>query len=240
MDTEDLELRLLARFPIYVDGIPVYSPELIDIADIGVKKYQQFISNCTIDRQVLTVDIDGSIDDYDILLLFITQQQDFLKDFLESLLFFTKKSFNIAEQDDDLFFFYVEKEQDREIYKKLNRDNYKNFVYTVRFVNCVKDYVQDGELDEFDRRILEAEKKMKELENQNSEIVPFKDLVSSLANMDDNNLNILNVWGINIFTFYDQMKRGQLKEVYIIGLKQLLAGAKPDEINLEHYIKKLE
>ena len=103
MDTEDLELRLLARFPIYVDGIPVYSPELIDIADIEVKKYQQFISNCTIDRQVLTVDIDGSIDDYDILLLFITQQQDFLKDFLESLLFFTKKSFNIAEQDDDLF-----------------------------------------------------------------------------------------------------------------------------------------
>lgn len=233
MDLEYLETRLLAKLPIFVDNIPIHSPQLIDIADVGMKNYQEKVSSCIIDKKILANSIGSDIDDYDVFLMFLFQHSEFIVSFLESLHFFTKNKFEVVEQDKDLFFFCGDD-------VVLGRHNYKNFVNLIKVANCIEGVETEKELDEFDRRVLEAEKKIKEAENQSGEHVPFKDLISSVANMGDNNLNILNIWDLNIFTFYDQLKRGQKKEAYFIALKQLLAGVEPKEVKLDYYIKKLD
>ena len=234
MDADDLKLRLLTnKLPLYVDNsLPIYSPKLIDIADIGVQKYQYNLSRCTIDKNSIASELDEGISDYDILLGILFHQEDALSGFLDSLYFFTKLNFTISEQNNDLLFFCGD--------ISLNRNNYQEFVRLVKFVNCIKNNQPEKELDEFDRRVLEAEKQIAEIESKNGIHVPFKDLVSSVANMGDNNLNILNIWDINIFSFYEQMKRGQLKEAYFIGLKQLLAGADSKDVDLKYYIQKTD
>ena len=232
MNLEYLETRMLAKLPIFVDNITIHSPKLIDIAEVGIKNYQEKVSSCIIDKKVLANPINNDIDDYDVFLMFLIQHNEFITDFLDSLYFFTKQKFEVVEQNNDLLFFCEE--------ITLGRHNYKDFVNSIKIANCIEGVETGEELDEFDRRVLEAEKKLKEKENENAEHVPFKDLVSSVANMGDNNLNILNIWDLNIFTFYDQLKRGQKKEAYFIALKQLLAGVEPKDVKLEYYIQKLD
>lgn len=234
MDRESLSLRLLTnRLPILVSGdIPVYSPLLIDIADVGFLKYNNHLYKSTLSSDSLISQPETPIDDFDILLYLITSQDGMLEEFLEAVQFFTKLKFSIGQQDNDLLFFCGD--------KSINRENYGEFINFIKFANCMKDNIPEKEMDEFDKQILEWEKKIAEQDSESGIHVPFKDLVSSVVNMGDNNLNILNIWDINIFTFYEQMKRGQMKERYFIGLRQLLAGAEAKDVDLEYYIQKTD
>jgi hypothetical protein len=223
------KLKPLAKKPIYVDNIPIYSPLLIDIAEIGHNEYLKHLGLCTISKERLSDKIENinNIADYDILLHCIITD-NLVSDYLKSLTFFTHIEFKLMEKDNDILFY-------RDNYM-LNRSNYLQFIKTVKYLNCL-DVEDEEELDEFDRRVKEAEKKIREAQSENGERIEFADLISSVTNMDGNDLNILNIWDLNIFQLYDQFQRGQLKEGYRLGIKQLLAGAKAEDVQLEHYIK---
>lgn len=241
---EDLSLRLLTnRLPLYADNIPIYSPLLINIADIGFEKYNGYLYKCTLGEDSLIEKPSEPVDDFDILLYLVINQEGALIDFLNALKFFTKLNFEIGQYGNDVLFFCVENLIDRCFYSEfttINRHNYNKFSQIIKVANCMKNIEPEEEMDEFDREALKWEKKIAEKESEEGVHVPFKDLVSSVANMDDNGLNILNIWDINIFSFYEQMKRGQMKEKYFIGLKQLLAGAEAKDVDLEYYIQKTD
>ena len=133
-------------------------------------------------------------------------------------------------------FLYLGKIQDQRI---INKKNYDEIIKVIKIVNCIDDLNDEEEMDEFDRVVAEMERKIKEQQSKNQDNLSLATLISSVANMDGNGLNILNIWDLTIYQFYDQLKRGQAKEQYFIKLKAILAGAKPEDINLEHYMKKL-
>ena len=227
------KLRLLANLPIYVDKIPIHSPLLKEIADIGFEKYGIILTCGTIVKDIL-IDAEklGISNNYDALLYSINQSKESFGTFLYSLLFFTKIEFDVKFENEDIYFVKDD--------IKLDRNNYDNLVKTIKLVNKLDTGNDIEELDEFDKRVLEAENKLKDLQGNTGEQLKFADLISCVANFDGNGLNIINIWDLNVYQFYEQLQRGQLKEQYQWNLKLLLAGAKPDNINTESYIKNLD
>lgn len=243
MNLDFLHERMLARLPIEVKSnpfnIPVYSPSLINIANIGIEQYQKYMQTCVIGKEQLDEDGSSEVTDYDVLLFFLLkniqlnqdENVDTIKQFINALKFFTKCDFMIRENGDDIEFINGD--------FTLNRNNYSEFRDIIKVSNCLDIDKKEEDMDEFDKIAAQIEKEMKEAEGGSGTDIPWKDLVSSVANMPNNNLNIINIWDINIYTFYEQMKRGQMYEAYNLGLKQILAGADPKNIKLEHYIAKI-
>jgi len=81
---------------------------------------------------------------------------------------------------------------------------------------------------------------LNEVLNKDTEQPNFEDLISSVANFDGNGLNIINIWDLNVYQFYEQLQRGQMKEQYRWNLQQLLVGVNPDNIKLESYLKNIK
>jgi len=226
------KLRLMANLPIYVDKIPIYSPILKEIAEIGFEKYGIILTCGTIVKDIL-IDAEslGITNNYDALIYAINQNKESFGTFLYSLFFFTKIEFNVKLVDNDLIF------EKNDII--LNRNNYDLLVNSIKLANKLEVEDDEKELDEFDRRVLEMEKKIKEAQNKNIEKLTFADLISCVANFDGNGLNIINIWDLNVYQFYEQLQRGQLKEQYRWNLKLLLAGAEPDNIKAESYLQNI-
>jgi len=225
-------LALLAGIPIRVDNLSIYSPKLKEIADIGKEAYQKVLQLSTITKNIMINKTDNIHDDYDALLTIIYSDEEAIKWLLFSLKFFTKVEFKLEMYNDDLIF--------RNENMIINRTNYKEFINAVKISNGIKIDEDDANLDEFDRKCLEMEKKIAEEQNKNSESIELEDLISILANISDNGLNIFNIWDLTIFQFKEQLTRGQLKETYNLQLKQLLAGASPDDIQIESYYKSIK
>ena len=226
------KLKLLANLPIYVDKIPIYSPILRNIAEIGLEQYGLLLTYSAITKEGLSdsakIDVKNN---YDALIGVLNSAKEIMDIILCGLYFFTKVEFQPKILDNDLMFI------NEDII--LNRNNYDSFVHNIKLTNRL-DVENTEELDEFDRIVLEQEKKIAEAYNKNIEQPNFEDLISAVANFDGNGLNIINIWDLNIYQFYEQLQRGQLKETYKWNLQQLLAGAKPDDIKLESYLKNIK
>lgn len=217
--------------PIYVDDIPIYSPTLKSIAELGKEQYSACLSSCIITKDSLIekTDVNTDKDDFDTLLR-LCFEHGLIHNFLFSLFYFTKLKFTVQEKCNDIVFVSGKLE--------LNRNNYNFFIKSVKYVNCLES-IDEKELDEFDRRCLEMEKKIQEQQNFSGR-PELEDLISSVANISDNGLNIINIWDLNIYQFYEQLQRGQLKEQYFLAIKKLLAGAKPEEVKIESYFKTIK
>lgn len=224
------KMKLLANLPIYVDKIPIYSPTLKRIAELDKEQYSACLSSCIITKDSLTEKNELDQDNFDVLIR-LCIQHGLISNFLFSLFYFTKLEFNIQEKDNDIVFCSGEME--------LNRYNYNSFIKSVKYVNCLESY-EEAELDEFDKRCLEMERKIQEQQSYGKDKPELEDLISAVANMDGNGLNIMNIWDLNIYQFYEQLQRGQLKEQYYLAIKQLLAGAKPEEVKIESYFKTIK
>lgn len=230
---EDNKLRLLTnRLPIMVGDIPVYSPSLLSIAEVGMEQYHEYIGMCTIGINSLNEKPDEDIGDFMILMSFVLQQEGFYEKLVSALQFFTKLEFDIRSDEDSLCLFCGD--------VILNSSNYNDFMKAIKFVTCIKDDVPEEELDEYDKIALEIEREIAEKQNSNKDLPTLQDMISAICNMDGNGLSVLNVWDVNVFSFYEQLKRGQAKEAYFLGFKQLLAGADSKEVELDYYIKKLD
>lgn len=232
------KLKLMANLPIYNDNIPIYSPTLLSMADIDQEQYGKYVNYCIISKERLQSPIENEkeYDDYDILLEQLYSQTEFLIDFLEALFYFTKIKFGVASYRTDKDIVFVNNSGQIE----LNRKNYSSFIKGIKYVNCLHEEENVEEMDEFDRELARAEKVVTDAQNKNIEHPTLEDLISSVANMDGNGLSIINIWNLNIYQFYEQLKRGQMKEGFRLAIQQLLAGAKSEEVEVKSYLTNIE
>jgi hypothetical protein len=223
------ECRLLANLPIFAYNVPVYSPVLRDIFDVGEFEYSFYLQLCVLENLNIKVDSQNK---YDVLINI--HDKDFINMHLEALKFFTRHEFIKMEHQGDIIFVSNE--------IVLSRYNYDIFIDCIKLANCMSETKVIKRNSELDRKIAEAKAKIKKQlnkENLNDDDITLKDLVSVLTAKHPS-LNLLNVWDVNIYQFNDQFKRMQLIENYDIGIRSLLAGAKKEDVKLEHYIKKIK
>ena len=229
------EMKLLAGHPIYVDKIPVYSPKLTNIALIDEHIYNLYSCLC------LNLGINEIFnfpreheDSFDNISLSYTDEV--LGVFYLALEFFTGQVF-IKQKHLNQVYFASEK-------SVLYKDNYEQFMDIIKIVNCMDTKDKNVVIKrnaELDRKIEEAKQKINKKLNKKvseNEDIRLMDLISVLASKH-NNLNIMNVWDLNLYQFNDQFKRMQLIENHDIGIRQLLAGVDKKNVQLEHYIKKI-
>lgn len=228
------EMKLLAGHPIYVDKIPIYSPKLTNIALVDEQIYNLYSCLCFSLGVNETFKFPRMFEDnYDNIAF--GYPKEVLKLFYSALEFFTGQNFIKKTKDNQVYF-----ESEQSI---LYKNNYQQFVNTLKLVNCMdtkNNTIKHN--NELDKKIEEAKKKINQKLNKgnenNEDDIRLMDLISVLASTH-NNLNIMNIWDLNIYQFNNQFKRMQLIENHNIGIRQLLAGVDKKHVQLEHYIKKI-
>ena len=142
--------RLLAGLPLVVDSITVYSPKLIQIANIGYPIYNINLGVCINDGlPPHCMEYENKFDNV------LQYDGEYLTYFLWGLEFFTSKTF--VKQNEC---FIVADEGLR-----LDRNNFDGLVYLLKLANCVdpeKDRVKGMRNKDLDEKIAKAKRELNE------------------------------------------------------------------------------
>lgn len=241
------ELKMLAGLPIIVEPnvCMVYPLTLRQIAGIGLESYYKQVNFVTLSEadvkevfaklQITTIsDMTG----YDFIIENCLLNEKFYNEFKDAMRMVINESIYILEMDGDKVIAVGDLSDKR----LLNRDNFVTLQNIVRAQNNM-DIEQP--LTDFERRMKEKFDKnrklvaeAKEKEGKVKDDITFEVLVSSMA-ANCNNINIINVWDLTMYSFNDQFKRMQAVEEYQNGMDLICAGADPKKIKLKHYIRNI-
>jgi hypothetical protein len=245
---ESDKLKLLAGLSLSMGDILIKPLTLRQIVEKGYEQYNLYLMNLVAEPQDfnLAKDVDmTNIFTWDIILSNMYYGTDEYRKFLiEALqLFLNSKVRFISTQG----FFHIGESIWDDIKKtcnfnSLNKENYEDFKRILKSQNCLDKEKKDefantanSKAEEIKRKILKGRQSIQGAETK----VSFEDLISVLA-ANGNNLNILNVWDVTLVQFNNQFNRMQMVESYDINIRYILAGAKPDEIQLKHYCRPIE
>jgi hypothetical protein len=231
------KIRLLAGLPIKLYNVDLYPLTLRDVAIMGYEEYYTKIYYLTAEPKDfnLSKDIDiDSITIFDIILSNMYYSDEKHREDIINMLetvFRQKVMFAYCKSC-----FYIGDIKNNNI---INKDNYIELKKALKLQNGIKDKKEEfkcanSKAEEIRQKILKGRQKL----NKNIEPT-FEDLVSALASKG-NGLNILNIWDLTVYQFYNQLIRTQMIEDYNINIKSLLAGAKKEDVNLKYYIRPIE
>jgi hypothetical protein len=242
----DFELKLLGGYKINVGEIPTYSIKLATIFDdIGYEKYNRIINILCLDDDVIKPYINPSI------------TEDFLFWYIYGA-FKEKVSF-----DDDLIVDDIS-EYFKHVFKSdvsfnsdygfivdnkfvINNKNFYDLQKVIKYRNCLNDidtYEEDNPADERTRMLLqkrkELRKKVQKLKNNDSDEqqLTMADLISIFSEAEHMFLSdICDKY--DIYQFNNQFNRLKIMDDFHVNIQALLAGAKSDDIDLQHWLCKI-
>lgn len=235
---ESVKLKLLAGLPFNIDNICILKPlTLLEIASVGYDKYNLYLSNLVADVSDFKIpNIDLTQYSYwDILISNMYHaDEEYSNMILNAMKLFLKE---------DIFFarctclFYI---RNNKQYKIIDKNIFELIRNNLKIQNCVDKNDNEefkpanSKAEEIRQKILKGRQKINGSNN-----ISFEDLVSTLA-ANGNGLNISNIWNLTIYQFNNQFARMQMIEDYDINIRQLLAGAKKEDVQLKHYIRPIE
>lgn len=258
MTKDDLEHKLQRGSILYLDDIPTYKITLGEMADFGFTKAQSIIS-------VLCMD-DDKTKDY--LAEFTEQPSTFLYIVLKILQEY--KQIENGEvnscNSNDLFYKSITSLL-KLIFKEevtfdsdygfiigdgsglLNSTNYNKFRQILKNRNCLVDINEIEDLDNPDndmvKILLERRKKLREKvkklkhSSDEDEDLTMADLISIFAEAE--HMPLQNVYDFyDIYQFNNQFNRLKIMDDYHVNVQALIAGAKSDELKLQHWLSKIK
>ena len=258
----NIDLTLLTTDPVpLVDNTDITNPKLIckvypftirDIKDIGGELvFNSYLSALTInqDRLLQNKEDDSNnneevdIVDFHLAHYICRVDEEFRNTYLKAMSFVLKENVGIC----DLGFYVGELYE----YRIINDGNYDEFIHIVKLQNCIEKVDsksnQDNPASDKAKELLEKRKKLREklnkIKNKDSdddgEPLTLADLVSILC-ANGNNINIFNVWDLSFYAFNDQFNRMKMLDDYQVNIRSILAGADPKEIELKHWMSKID
>lgn len=256
IDDIDIELKLLSGKKLIVDNIEITPFKIGEIIDVGFGKYSQMLNIFYLKiEEMLEIDVNNEemkdLRAFDILLN--SGMEDFTKFVLEAIRIILKCNsvvVNIEKQNIGLV--YGDGNIDDTIVPEnihlITRDNWENICKCVKMQNCYKiDDEKEGTDDTTDLKTLELLKRRSDVRKQlekiksnssDEEPLTFTDLISILS-ANGNYINILNVWELTFYQFNNQFARMKMLEDYDISIRSLLAGAKAEDVNIVHWMSKI-
>lgn len=256
MNREDIEHKLLSGGEIYIDGCPTYKVTLKEMADNEFTKMQEIISLMSLDDSAASRFIKSSenveLSTYRVLVIGILQdlykremnesECSFLHDAsIKFLSLFFKQDVCF---DDNLGF--VVKNKLGETIFVLDETNYSKFRNVLKYRNCLSeadDFGDDNPADEMAAKLLEKRKMLRgkilssRRRNGESEL-SMADLISIFAEAES--MPIQDVYcNYDIYQFNNQFNRLRIMDDYHVNIQALLAGAKAEDIKLQHWLSKI-
>ena len=232
-------LKLLAGLPIQMSDQTcfIYPSTLKEIAQIGIETYFKYVNLCTITKtDVERMIKEKDIEPFDFIFINCSFREEFKKEVLEALKFFTKEDVLFLKEIES---FVIGSFNESRL---LTKDNFKEFQEIIYSQNFFDEVVKmNGENESakiIKEKLAKSREKISKIKNKLSEQVELSDLISSLS--IKSSLNIFEIWNISYYTFNEQFKRMRLLEQYDTSLQSIMAGADPKKVKLEDWIKKIQ
>ena len=261
MNKIDLEHKLLKGSPINFCGIPLYHTTIGEMVDFeyGYSVFNQILGLCVLEKSkfnTMALDngetIEGSAFWYfyfNVINELKTQQPLFDYDGEKVFLYHILVSFFSTLFHKEVVFnadngFIIG--QDKPIV--LNDSNFDKFVELLKIRFGMLDTKEledeDNPADERTRMLLEKRKKLREKvkkskQNDDDDGLQLTDLISIFAEAE--NISPLYVYeNYDMYQFNNQFNRLKIMEDYQTNIRALLAGAKSEDINLQHWLSKIK
>ena len=258
MNKTDLEHKLLKGSVIYLGNIPTYRVLLGQMVDsqYGYSACQQAIGVLCMDddktESLLNEEVEHTTWNFIVARIFtelVAIQQDKISESdYESLLITTIPPFLSLVFCDKVVF-----DVEKGIFLigdngfSLNKDNFGRFRNILKERNClidVDDIDEDNPVDEFTRSLIEkrnrARKRLKEAKQKdNDSDLTMADLISIFAESEHKTLQEVYD-NYDVYQFNNQFNRLKIMSDYNVSIRCLLAGAKSDEVNLQHWLSKIK
>lgn len=256
MTREDLEHKLLSGGVIYIDDCPTYKVTLQDMADYGFSKMQEVISLMASDdtsASKLLSNIDDTVSTFDVLMIGILQE---LRQSYNSEEKYETMLYNTAIKFLSLFFRrevyfdktagFVVKDDSNNILFVLNESNYDQFRNILKQRNCfadIDDFQDENPANEMAAKLLEKKRMLKEKlrkaqKAQGEDGISMADLISIFAEAEK--MPLQDVYrNYDVYQFNNQFNRLRIMDDYHVNIQALIAGAKAEDVKLQHWISKI-
>lgn len=258
MDVIDLELNFLEGNPIELEpnlNIHKVSISQINKKKIGYLTYNHVINMICLDKDDIKKFVNNdNIDVYTFLLLYayqsyeekkVNKSLDNEKYFIDELISVLQLIFNdtiVIDVNTEVF--HVGKNG-----LSLNRNNFYQFQSIIKKRNCLENIDEEIENpdNEMARSILAKRKKAREKlakakarQNDEDDLTPLNiaDLISIYAQIE--HMKLEEIFQYDFYQFNNQFNRMKIFEDYDVNIQALLAGAKSEEINLQHWLSKIK
>lgn len=257
MTREDLEHKLLSGGEIYIDNCPTYKVTLKDMADYGFGRMQEAIALMTSDdtsASKLLSNIDDTVSTFYVLMIGIIQelrQGDNGEEKHETTLYNTVLKFLSLFFRRDVCFDerigFVVKDDSNNILFVLNEGNYNQFRNILKQRNCfadIGDLQDENPANEMAAKLLEKKRMLKEKlrkaqRSQGEENISMADLISIFAEAEK--MPLQDVYrNYDVYQFNNQFNRLKIMDDYHVNIQALLAGAKSEDVKLQHWLSKIK
>lgn len=257
MTREDLEHKLLSGGDIYIDDCPTYKVTLKDMADHGFGRMQEVIALMASDDAVaskLLSNIDDTVSTFYVLVIAIMQEASQMDDRETS---YKKTLYDTVIKFLSLFFRrevyfdknvgFVVKDDSNDSLFILNESNYNQFRNILKQRNCfadADDFQGENPANEMAAKLLEKKRMLKEKlrkaqKAQGEDGVTMADLISIFAEAEK--MPLQDVYrNYDVYQFNNQFNRLKIMDDYHVNIQALIAGAKQEDVKLQHWISKIK
>ena len=241
MNKIDLECKLIAGKPVFIDNVPVYPIPLDTIFDIGYSTYNSILGEFCIDSETIYKLTNVEIDDNKIF--------DFLSDnckvhdsILNDLLIYLTIVCRCDVKFDKFKGHFILSYDKTTAY--INNENFLKIQKVIKQRNGIENIEEDidNPANEMARQLLlkrsKFRKKINDIKARESDSsdISMADLVSILAS--GLHMEISQICKYDIYQFNNQFNRLKIFKDYEVNIQALLAGANSDDIKLKHWISK--
>lgn len=265
MNKLDLEMKLLNGSILFCGNIPIHRLTLEQMTEFGYSKSQRLLNLLTLKdddaKQCFKEDVEDST--YKLIYYTILNEitrinnRDFDMEDIDNFLCLSLPSFLMLIFQSGVTFdvshgFVIENNNSVNVEDKyfyLNESNFNNFRDLLRYRNCLSDIDEeiDGEnpsnemakmLLEKRRKLRQKLKKSKQNSNDDESALTIADLISIFA--ESRKLPLQDVYkNYDIYQFNNQFNRLKIMEDYQVNIQILLAGAKSEDVKLQHWLTKI-
>lgn len=257
MTREDLEHKLLSGGEIYIDNCPTYKVTLKDMADYGFGRMQEVIALMASDdasASKLLSNIDDTVSTFYVVIIGIIQELRQVgngEEKHEATLYNTVLRFLSLFFGRDVCFdknagFVVKDDSDSVLFI-LNESNYNQFRNILRQRNCladIGDFQDENPANEMAAKLLEKKRMLKEKlrkaqRAQGEDGISMADLISIFAEAEK--MPLQDVYrNYDVYQFNNQFNRLKIMDDYHVNIQALIAGAKSENMKLQHWISKIK
>lgn len=227
----------------------------INKKNIGYSTYNRVINMLCLQKDDITKFVtDKNMDVYTFLILYTYQsiqektkdeQSEFVNEegyFIDELISVLELLFNdTVVLDEEYGYFCVGN------YGFLYQENFYDFQSIIRTRNCLEniDEEKDNPANAIARQLLEKRKKAREKlaklkahQNNDEDSLSMADLISIYAEAEHMKLD--DVFQYDVYQFNNQFNRMKIFKDYDVNIQALLAGAKSDDVELQHWLSKIK
>ena len=255
INDKDLNLRLLGNLPIEIKDVgKIYSPKLIEIAEIGELEYNNYLGLISLDKDYFKKNNNlnnelsfeereefekeiNKLSIFQFIYISLYQNIHLRQSYLDALSFFFKEKVYFYENG----FLHIDTIDKDKI---ISDNNFDLIIETIKKSNCLKTNNEDDDYNpandkakEIADKIRKSREKVNKLKAKNNESLDLFDLISAFSTYQKIDLD--RVYEMTIFRFYDQFKRMQKINEYDISIQSLLHGADPKKVEIKNFVCRL-